>query len=68
MESEQKKGYAFECCEAVLKVGTEEYEFEKVQALVKEGNEASVNLCKKLGFEYQNKVKEGEKEYLRFLK
>mgnify|MGYP003312056108 CR=1 FL=1 len=67
MESEQQKGYAFECCEAVLKVGKEEYEFEKVQALVKEGNEASVNLCRKLGFEYQEKVKEGNEEYLRFL-
>ena len=66
-ESEQQKGYAFECCEAVLKVGKEEYEFEKVQALVKEGNKASVNLCRKLGFRYQGKVKEGNEKYLRFL-
>ena len=56
-----------ECCEAVLRVGKEEYEFEQVQALVKEGNEASVNLCRKLGFKYWEKVKEGKEEYLRFL-
>lgn len=67
MESEQHKGYALECCKAVLKVGKTEYEFEKLQALVKEGNEASVNLCRKLGFEYQGKVEEGKEEYLRFL-
>ena len=67
MEKEQKKGYAFECCEAVLRVGKEEYEFEQIQALVKEGNEASIHLCRKLGFEYMEKVKEGNEEYLRFL-
>ena len=67
MEEEQKKGYAFECCEIVLKIGKEDYEFEKVQALVKEGNEASINLCKKLGFKFQDKVKAEGEEYLRFL-
>ena len=67
MEKEQKKGYAFECCEAVLRIGKEEYEFEQIQALVKEGNEASIHLCRKLGFEYMGKVKEGNEEYLRFL-
>ncbi len=67
MENEQRKGYAFECCEAVLKEGKEEYEFERVQTLVKEGNKASVNLCQKLGFKFQGKVKEGNEEYLRFI-
>lgn len=67
MESEQQKGYALECCEAVLKVGKEEYEFESVQALVKEENIASVNLCRKLGFGLQDKVVEEGEEYLRFL-
>lgn len=67
MEKEQRKGYAYECCKAVLELGKEEYEFEKVQALVKEGNEASIKLCQKLGFEFQGKVKEKNEEYLRFL-
>ena len=67
MEDEQKKGYALECCEAVLKIGKEEYEFESIQALVKEGNIASLNLCQKLGFTLWGKVREGKEEYLRFL-
>lgn len=67
MEEEQKKGYAYECCETILKIGKEEYEFEGIQALVKEGNIASINLCEKLGFAFQGKVQEGEEEYLRFL-
>ena len=67
MEEEQKKGYAFECCNAVLKLGKEEYEFEKVQTLVKEGNEASIHLCKKLGFVFDERVWIEGEEYLRFL-
>ena len=67
MEQEQQKGYAWECCMAVLKVGKEEYGFEKVQALVKEGNIPSIHLCQKLGFQLQGKVVEGREEYLRFL-
>lgn len=67
MESEQRKGYAFECCDAVLKLGKEEYEFDKVQALVKEENEASLHLCEKLGFQYAGRVLEEKEEYLRFL-
>ena len=67
MEEEQRKGYAYECCEAVLRVGKEEYEFERVQALVKEGNEASIGLCHKLGFEFYEKVQVEGEEYLRFL-
>ena len=66
MEKEQNKGYAFECCKEVLNVGKEEYEFEKVQALVKEGNEASINLCKKLGFVFDDKVQVEGEEYLKF--
>lgn len=66
MEEEQKKGYAYECCMAVLKLGKEEYEFEKVQALVKEGNEASVGLCNKLGFKFCGRVQVEGEEYLRF--
>ena len=62
MEGEQQKGYAYECCEAVLKLGKEEYEFEKMQALVKEGNKASIHLCEKLGFKFEEKVKENGEE------
>ena len=67
MEEEQKKGYAYECCQAVLNIGNKEYEFEKVQALVKEENISSVNLCHKLKFKNQGKVWVEGEEYLRFL-
>lgn len=66
MESEQRKGYAFECCQMVLWVGKEEYEFETIQTLVKEGNTASINLCQKLGFEFREKVEYEGEEYLRY--
>lgn len=67
MEEEQQKGYAYECCQGVLKIGKEDYEFEKVQALVKEENRASINLCEKLGFENRGKVWVDKDEYVRFL-
>ena len=66
MEEEQKKGYAFECCKAVMEVGKEEYQFETIQALVKEGNLPSIKLCEKLGFSLKNKVWQDGEEYLRF--
>lgn len=67
MEEEQRKGYAYECCQKVLQVGEKEYEFDKIQALVKEDNTASVNLCYKLEFKLKDKVVEKGEEYLRFL-
>ena len=67
MEEEQKKGYAFECCKAVMEVGKEEYQFETIQTLVKEGNLPSIKLCEKLGFSLKNKVWQDGEEYLRFL-
>ncbi|MBR5596206.1 MAG: GNAT family N-acetyltransferase [Lachnospiraceae bacterium] len=68
MEEEQRKGYALECCRAVLILAKEEFEFERVQALIHEGNIASVGLCKKLGFIFEGKVKDEGKEYLKFIK
>lgn len=65
-EEYQRQGYAFECCEAALKVGKEDYEFEKVQALIKEGNTASIELCKKLGFVFENDVEMERERYLRY--
>lgn len=67
MEEEQRKGYAYECCRKALQVGQKEYEFHRIQALVKEENTASVNLCHKLGFKFEGKVVEKGEEYLRFL-
>lgn len=66
-ERYQKKGYAYECCKAALLVGKEDYEFETIQALVKEENKASWSLCEKLGFVLREKVVWEGEEYLRFL-
>lgn len=46
----QGKGYAFEVCEAILDYAKEELSMERVQALVRPGNEKSLRLCEKLGF------------------
>lgn len=65
-EEYQRQGYAIECCKAVLEIGKEEYEFEKIQALIKRGNVASIELCKKLGFKLINMVSVDDEEYLRY--
>lgn len=51
----QRRGYAFEVCEAILAYAKEELAMDRMQALVRTGNEKSLRLCEKLGF-----VKEGE--------
>lgn len=51
----QGKGYAYEVCEAILLYAKEELAMDRMQALVRTGNEKSLRLCEKLGF-----VQEGE--------
>lgn len=63
----QRKGYAEEVCRAILEYGWERLEFTRVQAMVEPGNEASLRLCEKLGFEVKETVKAGERVYLRLL-
>lgn len=58
----QRQGYAYEVCSAILDYAREELGFTQVQALVMEGNEKSVALCEKLGFEKGKSVElEGDK-------
>lgn len=52
----QRQGYAFEVCKAILKYAGEELEIEQIAAYIKEENEASKELCRKLKFEYKGKV------------
>jgi RimJ/RimL family protein N-acetyltransferase len=62
-----RMGYAYEVCSHLMEMGKSLYEFDKVQALVKKENEASVHLLKKLGFHFEEEiVLEGE-EYQRYL-
>ncbi len=66
--SQQKKGYAYEVCRAILDYTKRELQFDAVQALVKEENKASACLLNKLGFTYQKKVYEEGTDYLLYTK
>ena len=52
----QRKGYAYEVCQAVLAYGRKELEFQQFQALIMKGNEQSKRLCEKLGFAFWEEV------------
>lgn len=61
----QGKGYAFEVCEAILDYAKEELSMERVQALVRPGNEKSLRLCEKLGFARSGETEaDGERHIL----
>lgn len=64
----QKKGYGYEVCWAILGYARDKLGFEKVQALVKEENTASLRLLHKLGLQVQRKVEEKGNEYLLAMK
>ncbi len=64
----QGQGLAYEVCTAVLRYGSEELGFNRVQALVEPGNQISVCLCKKLGMQYAETVTVEGITYLRFAK
>lgn len=67
-EQYQRQGYAYECCSAVIENSREEFGFEMIQALVKEGNYNSARLCLKLGFKETEPVFWEEEKYLRYIK
>lgn len=51
----QRKGYAYEVCQAILAYGKKELGFDRIQAIIMEENEKSKALCEKLGFAYEDK-------------
>lgn len=63
----QRQGYAYEVCRAVLDYARKELGFDRVQALVMQGNDKSELLCKKLGFQYQEEVTEKDCIYRRMI-
>lgn len=67
-EEFQRQGYAFECCRAVMEVGKKEYDFDRIQTLVQIQNEASLELCKKLGFIWVEEIEYENKAYCRWIK
>lgn len=63
----QRKGYAEEVCRAILHYGREVLGFGAVQAFVQPGNQPSVNLCRKLGFQDAGTAVIEGKEHRRFM-
>lgn len=64
----QGKGYAFEVCGAILHYAREELQMERVQALVRPGNERSLRLCEKLGFMRKGEVQENGASHVLLVK
>uniref|UniRef100_UPI004057C907 GNAT family N-acetyltransferase n=1 Tax=Acetatifactor sp. TaxID=1872090 RepID=UPI004057C907 len=64
----QRKGVAYEICSAILQYGKEELGFEQVQALVMPENEASLALCRKLGFTERRTVTKNHQNVLLLVK
>jgi len=49
----QGRGYATEVCEAILAYAKENTDFLHINCVVQKGNEASIHMAQKLGFEYR---------------
>lgn len=64
----QGQGYATEVCEAILEYAKENTGFERINSLIEEGNEASICLSQKLGFEYLEDYELDGKRMHRFVK
>lgn len=52
----QRKGYASEVCSAILDYAMEILGFGQIRILLQEENEASLKLCKKLGFQKESEM------------
>lgn len=64
----QRRGYALEVCQAILDYARTALEFRRIQALVETGNQASLNLCAKLGFRQASTITLAGKEYHRLVR
>lgn len=62
-----RKGYAYEACRVLMDLAKQAYEFDRIQALAIEENEASVALLKKLGFIYIEEIELDGQAYQRYL-
>ncbi len=54
----ERKGYAFESADAVMKYGRDALKLEKVLAITTQDNHASGKLLEKLGFKFENLIKQ----------
>lgn len=64
----QNKGLAHEVCLAIISYGENALEFERIMALVEQGNEASGKLCEKLGFLPEDEIADGGKIFIRYIR
>lgn len=64
----QGKGYATEVCRAILDYAKENTSFKQINCVVQKGNEASIHMAQKLGFEYQEDYDLNDKIMHRFVK
>ena len=64
----QGQGYATEVCQAILNYAKENTDFEHINCVVQNGNEASIHMAQKLGFIYQEDYDLGGKVMHRFVK
>lgn len=64
----QRQGYGFEVCSAILRYAGEKLGFDRIQALVKEKNQASRRLLDKMGFIFQKDVMERGDSYRLYIK
>ncbi|CAL68088.1 GNAT family N-acetyltransferase [Christiangramia forsetii] len=53
----EKMGYAFEAASVLMKAARNEFKLKELSAITLEENTGSRNLLKKLGFEFQEKIK-----------
>jgi RimJ/RimL family protein N-acetyltransferase len=58
----ERKGYAFESADAVMKYGRDVLKLAKVLAITTQNNEASGKLLEKLGFKFENLIKQPNDE------
>lgn len=64
----QNKGYAYEVCKAILNYSGQEFGFKTIICFVKEQNEASLHLCKKLEFQDVGTERIGKNDVYRMLR
>lgn len=64
----QGRGLAYEVCGAILAYAWKELQMEQMQALVQQGNEKSLRLCEKLGFERKGEVWENGYAHMLLIK
>ena len=64
----QGKGYATEVCNAILDYAKENAGFERINTVIQDGNDVSIALSKKLGFEQKESYEMDGKIMHRFMK